>query len=61
MRRAALLAAFLVGACAGSDSLDVRLRKTVPVGEPLRLTARTEVQGVRRVSLKITADEELDG
>lgn len=46
---------------AGSDSLDVRLRKTVPVGEPLRLTARTEVQGVRRVSLKITADEELDG
>ena len=46
---------------AGSDSLDVRLRRTVPVGEPLRLTARTEVQGVRRVRLKITADEELDG
>jgi hypothetical protein len=46
---------------AGSDSLDVRLRKTVPVGEPLRLTARTEVQGVRRVGLKITADEDLDG
>ncbi|WP_235581908.1 hypothetical protein [Rhizobacter sp. Root29] len=46
---------------AGSDSLDVRLRRVVPVGEPLRVTARTEVQGVRRVRLKITADEELDG
>jgi hypothetical protein len=46
---------------AGSDSLDVRLRRIVPVGEPLRVTARTEVQGVRRVRLKITADEELDG
>ncbi|NKI94600.1 hypothetical protein [Rhizobacter sp. SG703] len=46
---------------AGSDSLDVRLRRVVPVGEPLRVTARTEVHGVRRVRLKITADEELDG
>lgn len=46
---------------AGSDSLDVRLRRTVPVGEPLRVTARTEVQGVRRISLKLSADEDLDG
>jgi hypothetical protein len=30
----------------------------VPVGEPLRLTARTEVQGARRVRLAITADED---
>jgi len=43
---------------AGADSLDVRLRRTVPVGEPLRLTARTEVQGAQRVRLAITADED---
>lgn len=46
---------------AGRDSLDVRLHRTVPVGEPLRLTTRTEVRGVRRLALKLTADEELDG
>ena len=47
-----------VGTHPGTDSLDVRLRRTVPVGEPLRLTARTEVHGARRLRLTLTADEE---
>lgn len=42
----------------GADSLDVRLRRTVPVGEPLRLTARTEVHGARRLRLTLSADED---
>jgi hypothetical protein len=29
----------------GRDSLDVRFRRTVPVGQPLRLTAIAEVDG----------------
>ena len=41
----------------GPDSLDYRVRCTVPLGEPLRITATTEVQGVRKLSLRILADE----
>jgi hypothetical protein len=42
----------------GNDSLDLRLRRTVPVGRPLRLTATCELRGSQRVSLSISADEE---
>jgi len=42
----------------GSDSLDVRLRRVVPAGRPLRLGAVTAVHGGQRISLTITADEE---
>ena len=39
------------------DTLDLRLTRTVPLGQPLRLTATSEVVGAVRVSLKISADE----
>ena len=42
----------------GADSLDYRVRCRVPVGEPLRITAATEIHGVRRLNLRIVADEE---
>lgn len=42
----------------GRDSLDYRFRRHVPAGEPLRLLASTEVSGVRRIGLSITADED---
>ena len=42
----------------GADSLDYHVRCQVPVGEPLRITAATETQGVRRLRLRIVADEE---
>ncbi|MEP7099455.1 MAG: hypothetical protein ABI781_03030 [Burkholderiales bacterium] len=42
----------------GGDSLDLRLRRTVPAGRPLRLNASCELTGSQRVSLTITADEE---
>ena len=42
----------------GNDSLDLRLRRTVPAGRPLRLTAQCELHGATRVSLSISADEE---
>ena len=41
-----------------NDSLDLRLRRTVPVGRPLRVTATSELRGALRVSLMISADEE---
>ena len=41
-----------------TDSLDLRLRRTVPAGRPLRLTATCELRGATRVSLSISADEE---
>jgi hypothetical protein len=44
----------------GADSLDYRLRHTVPVGESLRLVAASQVQGVRRLGLVLTAEEDLD-
>ena len=39
------------------DTLDLRLTRVVALGEPLRLTATSEVAGSVRVSLKISADE----
>ena len=42
----------------GHDSLDLRLRRTVPVGHPLRVTATCELRGAQRVSLTITAEED---
>ena len=42
----------------GPDSLDLRLRRTVPLGQPLRLAATCEVRGAARVSLDIVADED---
>ncbi len=42
----------------GGDSLDYRMRRTVPLGEPLRVTAVTEVHRVRRLRLRVVADEE---
>ena len=42
----------------GEDSLDLRLRRTVAAGRPLRLTASCELRGAVRVSLAISADEE---
>ncbi len=41
-----------------ADSLDYRVRCQVPVGEPMRITAATEIHGVRRLALRIIADEE---
>lgn len=40
------------------DSLDYRFRRTVPSGQPLRLTAIGETHLASRISLGITADEE---
>jgi hypothetical protein len=42
----------------GRDSLDYRFRRNLPAGEPLRLSASTDVYGARRLSLRITADED---
>ncbi len=42
----------------GEDSLDLRLRRSVPVGRPLRLNATCELRGAQRVSLSISAEEE---
>ncbi len=42
----------------GGDSLDLRLRRVVPAGRPLRLSATCELSSSQRVSLTITADEE---
>jgi len=42
----------------GSDSLDLRLRRSVPVGRPLRLVVQSKVHGVQRRALTISADQE---
>lgn len=42
----------------GRDSLDVRFRKTVPAGRPLRLAVRTELHRAAPVSLQLMAEEE---
>ena len=42
----------------GEDSLDLRLRRSVPVGRPLRLNATCELRGAQRLSLSISAEEE---
>lgn len=41
-----------------ADSLDYRVRRTVPLGEPLRITAVTAGERVVRQSLRISAEEE---
>lgn len=42
------------------DSLDVRFRRTVPSGQPLRLVASGQVHHAVRQRLVITADEHTD-
>jgi hypothetical protein len=42
----------------GPDSLDLRLRRTVPVGRPLRLSASCELRGAQRTRLSISAEED---
>lgn len=42
----------------GPDTLDVRLHRRVPVGEPLRVVATAAAQGAAIRTLQITADEE---
>jgi hypothetical protein len=42
----------------GPDSLDLRLRRTVSAGRPLRLTATCELRGSQRIGLSIEAEEE---
>ena len=42
----------------GNDSLDLRLRRTVPAGQALRMTASAETQRAARVGLTISAEEE---
>lgn len=39
------------------DGLDYRFRRTVPVGEPLRVVVAVECRGAQRRSLVIEADE----
>ena len=40
------------------DSLDLRLRRTVPVGRPLHLVVQSKIHGVQRRLLTISADQE---
>jgi hypothetical protein len=43
----------------GTDSLDLRLRRSVPLGRPLRLNAACELRGgAQRVNLSISAEED---
>jgi len=42
----------------GPDSLELRLRRTVPVGKPLRVTASCELHGAQRLGLTISAEED---
>jgi len=42
----------------GNDSLDLRLRRSAPVGRPLRVSATCELRGAQRVSLTISAEED---
>lgn len=41
-----------------SDGLDVRFRRVVPAGRPLRIVAAGSVRRARRLSLSGTAEEE---
>ncbi len=41
-----------------TDTLELRLRRVVPVGRPLRLSASCELRGAQRGALTITADED---
>ena len=42
----------------GEDSLELRLRRTVPAGRPLRLVVQSKAHGVQRRLLAITAEQE---
>ena len=42
-----------------TDSLDLRLRRSVPAGRPLRLAASCELRGAVRLGLTISAEEDL--
>ena len=42
----------------GPDSLELRLRRTVPVGRPLRISATCELRGSMRAGLTIAAEED---
>ena len=42
----------------GRDSLDYHFRRVVPPGQPLRVTASSELHRARRLRLSITADED---
>lgn len=42
----------------GADSLELRLRRTVSVGRPLRITVTCAVERAQRTLLRITADED---
>ena len=42
----------------GTDSLDFRLRRTVPAGQALRVTASSDTQRSTRLQLNITAEED---
>jgi len=42
----------------GNDSLDLRLRRTVPAGQALRVTASAETKRSTRLLLTITAEED---
>ena len=42
----------------GRDSLDVRFRRIVPVGQPLRLTAIAEVERAIPLGLSVSAEED---
>ena len=42
----------------GPDSLDLRLRRVLPPGRPLLLSASCQVRGATRASLSISAEEE---
>jgi len=41
----------------GADGLDWRVARVVPAGQPLRVAAVTEVRGVRRLRLRVVAEE----
>lgn len=41
-----------------NDTLELRFRRSVAVGRPLRITAIGEAEGAARIGLSISADEE---
>lgn len=40
------------------DSLDYRFRRRVPAGQPLRVSVASTLHRARRLSLRVTADED---
>lgn len=45
-------------AAGAEDSLELRLRRSVPAGRALKLVAHSKVHGVQRRALRIDADED---